>query len=130
MKFFKEFKQFAMRGNVIDMAVGVVIGAAFSAIVNSLVANIITPLIGMLTGGIDITTLSVTVGTAVLEYGVFLNAILQFIIIAFCLFLVVKAMNKMKKPAPAPAPKRLCPYCKQEVHDEATKCPHCTSDLG
>lgn len=130
MKFFKEFKQFAMRGNVIDMAVGVVIGAAFSAIVNSLVANIITPLIGMLTGGIDITSLSVTVGTAVLEYGVFLNAILQFIIIAFCLFLVVKAMNKMKKPAPAPAPKRLCPYCKQEVHDEATKCPHCTSDLG
>ena len=129
MKLFKEFKQFAMRGNVIDMAVGVVIGAAFSAIVNSLVANIITPLIGMLTGGIDITSLSVTVGTAVLEYGVFLNAILQFIIIAFCLFLVVKAMNKFKKPAPAPAPKRLCPFCKQEVHDEATKCPHCTSNL-
>ena len=129
MKFFKEFKAFAMRGNVIDMAVGVVIGAAFSAIVNALVTNIITPLIGILTGGIDISALSVMVGSAKLEYGIFLNAILQFIIIAFCLFLVVKAINKMKKPAPAPAPKRLCPYCKQVVADDATRCPHCTSNL-
>ena len=129
MKFFKEFKAFAMRGNVIDMAVGVVIGAAFSAIVNALVTNIITPLIGILTGGVDISALSVTVGSAKLEYGIFLNAILQFIIIAFCLFLVVKAINKMKKPAPAPAPKRLCPYCKQVVADDATRCPHCTSNL-
>ena len=129
MKFLKEFKAFAMRGNVIDMAVGVVIGGAFSSIVNALVTNIITPLIGILTGGIDISALSVMVGSAKLEYGIFLNAILQFIIIAFALFLVVKAINKLRKPAPAPAPKRLCPYCKQVVADDATRCPHCTSNL-
>ena len=132
MKFFKEFKEFAMRGNVIDLAVGVVIGGAFTAIVNALVTNVITPIIGMLTGGVDLTTLSVTVGTAVLEYGVFLNAILQFIIIALFLFLFVKLINKMKKkpaPAPEPAPKRVCPFCKMEIADDATRCPHCTSVL-
>ncbi len=132
MKFFKEFKEFAMRGNVIDLAVGVVIGGAFTAIVNALVTNVITPLIGMLTGGVDLTSLTATVGSAVLEYGVFLNAILQFIIIAFFLFLFVKMINKMKKkpePAPAPAPKRVCPFCKMEIADDATRCPHCTSVL-
>lgn len=132
MKFFKEFKEFAVRGNVIDLAVGVVIGGAFTAIVNALVTNVITPLIGMLTGGVDLTSLSVTVGTAVLEYGVFLNAILQFIIIAFFLFLFVKMINKMKKkpaPAPEPVPARVCPFCKMEIADDATRCPHCTSVL-
>ena len=131
MKLLKEFKEFAMRGNVIDLAVGVVIGGAFTAIVNALVTNVITPLIGMLTGGVDLTALSVTVGTAVLEYGVFLNAILQFIIIAFFLFLFVKGINSLKKkqPAPAPAPKRVCPFCKSEIADDATRCPHCTSVL-
>ena len=132
MKLFKEFKEFAVRGNVIDLAVGVVIGGAFTAIVNALVTNVITPLIGMLTGGVDLTTLSVTVGTAVLEYGVFLNAILQFIIIAFFLFLFVKMINKMKKkpaPEPDPVPARVCPFCKMEIADDATRCPHCTSVL-
>lgn len=132
MKLLKEFKDFAVRGNVIDLAVGVVIGGAFTAIVNALVTNVITPLIGMLTGGVDLTALSVTVGTAVLEYGVFLNAILQFIIIAFFLFLFVKGINSLRKkqePAPAPAPKRVCPFCKVEIADDATRCPHCTSVL-
>jgi len=132
MKFFKEFKEFAMRGNVIDLAVGVVIGGAFTAIVNALVTNVITPIIGMLTGGVDLTSLKATVGTAVLEYGVFLNAILQFIIIAFFLFLFVKMMNKLKKkpaPEPEPVPARVCPFCKMEIADDATRCPHCTSVL-
>lgn len=132
MKLLKEFKDFAMRGNVIDLAVGVVIGGAFTAIVNALVTNVITPLIGMLTGGVDLTSLSVTVGSAVLEYGVFLNAILQFIIIALCLFLFVKMINSMKKkpaPAPEPVPARVCPFCKSEIADDATRCPHCTSVL-
>lgn len=129
MKFLKEFKDFAMRGNVVDLAVGVVIGSAFSAIVNALVTNVITPLLGIITGGIDISGLSVTVGDAVLEYGVFLNSILQFIIIAFFLFLLVKIMNRFKKPAPAPAPQRVCPFCKQPVATDATRCPHCTSVL-
>lgn len=129
-KFLKEFKDFAMRGNVLDLAVGVVIGSAFSAIVNALVTNIITPIIGMLTGGVDISGLALTVGSAKLEYGVFLNAVLQFIIIAFFLFLLVKLMNKFKKPAPPAPPQRVCPYCKQPVAEDATRCPHCTSELA
>lgn len=111
MGLIKEFREFAMRGNVVDLAVGVVIGGAFGAIVNSLVGDIIMPIIGVLTGGIDFTGASVTVGEAVIAYGKFIQAIFSFIIIAFALFMVIKAMNTMKKkeeaaPAAPPAPSK------------------------
>ncbi|MDD7272920.1 MAG: large-conductance mechanosensitive channel protein MscL [Prevotella sp.] len=107
MGIFKEFKDFAMRGNVMDMAVGVIIGGAFGKIVSSLVDDIIMPAIGMVTGGIDFKELSITVGTAVIKYGSFVQNIVDFIIIAFCIFMMIKAMNavsKKKEEAPAPAP--------------------------
>jgi large conductance mechanosensitive channel len=103
----KEFRDFALRGNVIDLAVAVVIGAAFTGIVNSLVNDIIMPLIGALLGGVDFTTLSVTVGNAVIAYGNFIQAIVNFVIIAFVLFLIVRSINRFKKPqeaAPAAPP--------------------------
>ncbi|MCF0260045.1 MAG: large conductance mechanosensitive channel protein MscL [Erysipelotrichaceae bacterium] len=97
--FFEEFKTFISRGNVLDMAVGVIVGGAFTAIVTSLTEDILTPLIGMLTGGIDVSGLSVTVGSAVLTYGKFLNAIINFLIVAFSVFCLVKAVNKLKDAA-------------------------------
>ena len=97
--FFEEFKTFISRGNVLDMAVGVSVGGAFTAIVTSLTEDILTPLIGMLTGGIDVSGLSVTVGSAVLTYGKFLNAIINFLIVAFSVFCLVKAVNKLKDAA-------------------------------
>ena len=137
-KFFKEFKEFAVKGNVIDLAIGVIIGGAFTAIVNSLVNDLLMPAIGMLTGGVDISSLSVTVGSsanpATLNYGIFLNAIVSFIIIAICLFLLVKGINKLRslkkeEPAPEPAPTYICEYCRSEVDAAATKCPHCGSEI-
>lgn len=137
MGFLKEFKEFAVKGNVIDMSVGVVIGTAFSAIVTSLVNDIFMPVLGIITGGMDLSGLALTVGegegAAVLAYGAFLNAIINFLLIALCLFLFVKAINRLRRKkevvAPAPAPKRLCPYCRQEIADDATRCPHCTSAI-
>ena len=103
MGMLKEFKEFAMKGNVIDLAIGIVIGAAFGAIVGAVVDNILMPVVGMITGGINFDTLSVKVGDAELKYGVAISALVKFIAIAFFLFLIVKAVNKMKKEAP-PAP--------------------------
>ncbi|MEG0769845.1 MAG: large-conductance mechanosensitive channel protein MscL [Ruthenibacterium sp.] len=105
-KFFAEFKAFAMKGNVVDMAVGVVIGSAFTAIVSSLVGDIFTPLIGIITGGIHFAGLSIKVGDATLAYGNFIQAIIQFVLIAFCVFMLVKAVNRLtaKKQEPAPEP--------------------------
>ena len=105
----KEFKEFISRGNVMDMAVGIIIGGAFTAIVSSLVADIITPIIGMLMGGVDFSSLAVTVGSAQLTYGNFIQAIINFLLVAWVLFMIVKAMNKMKrkeeeKPAEPEAP--------------------------
>ena len=105
----KEFKEFISRGNVMDMAVGIIIGGAFTAIVSSLVADIITPIIGMLMGGVDFSSLAVTVGSANLTYGNFIQAIINFLLVAWVLFMIVKAMNKMKrkeeeKPAEPEAP--------------------------
>ena len=101
----KEFREFIMRGSVVDLAVAVVIGAAFTAIINSLVNDIIMPLIGVLLGGVDFTTLTITVGNAVIAYGKFLQAVVNFVIIAWVIFLIVKAINRFKKPpAPAAAP--------------------------
>jgi len=129
-KFFNEFKEFISRGNVIDLAVGVIIGAAFTAIVNSLVNDIISPLIGLLTGGIDFSSASLTVGDAVFKYGSFINAVISFILIAIVVFLFVKVINSMRGKLEKPkeeAPKYLCPYCKMEIDKEATRCPYCTS---
>lgn len=135
MGFLKEFKEFAMRGNVMDMAIGVVIGGAFTSIVNSLVGDIITPLIGIITGGTDFSDLKIVLTEeSSFGYGAFITAIINFIIIAFCMFLVVKAMNKLrdlrkKEPEAEAPPARTCPYCKQEIPDDATRCHHCTSKL-
>lgn len=110
-----EFKKFALKGNVIDLAVGVVIGAAFGKIVTSLVADIITPLVGLLIGGIDITKKSYTFGTAVIKYGVFLQNILDFFIIAFSIFLVVKALSRFKKKEPVAQAPVSKPDSKEEL---------------
>ncbi len=108
-KFIEEFKAFAMRGNVLDLAVGVIIGGAFTAIVNSLVADVFTPIIGMVTGGIDFAGMSFGIGGAQIMIGNFLNAVISFILVAFCVFLIVKGINSLKKkeeeaPAPEPTP--------------------------
>ena len=108
-RFFEEFKAFALKGNVMDMAIGVIIGGAFTSIVNSLVNDIFTPVIGVLTGGWDFSNMMITVGSANVMVGNFINAVISFLIVAFCLFSLVKAMNKLIKkkeaePAPAPAP--------------------------
>lgn len=134
-KLIKEFKEFAFRGNVIDMAVGVVIGSAFTGIVTSVVNDLFTPLIAKLTGSVDFTALSIPLGSAAdaptINIGMFIQAVVNFLLIAVCVFAFVKFVNKMRKPkeeAPVKAP-RLCPYCKTAIADDATRCPHCTSQL-
>lgn len=134
-KFLNEFKEFALRGNVMDLAVGVIIGAAFQAIISSLVQDVISPLIGLF-ANTDLTYLSATVGGVEIRYGAFLTALINFVIMAVIIFLLVKAMNKLaslgKKNVPqeptAPTTK-ICPYCKSEIAIDATRCPHCTSTL-
>lgn len=145
MKMIDEFKQFIMRGNVMDMAVGVIIGSAFTGIVNSLVNDIIMPVITLLTGKIDFSNLLIALdgntyktlaeaqaaGAAVLAYGNFIQLVVQFLLTAFVLFMVIKGINKLHKPAPAPEPTtKKCPYCMSEIHKDATKCPHCASELN
>ena len=130
--FFAEFKKFILRGNVIDMAVGVIIGAAFQAIVTSLVDDIISPLIGLV-ANTDLSAMVATVGDVEIRWGAFITAIINFIIMAFVIFLIVKAINKAaelgkKKEEETPTTKK-CPYCKSEIPIEATRCPHCTSEL-
>lgn len=133
-KILKEFKEFISRGNVIDMAVGIIIGGAFTAIVNSLVNDMLTPLLGLLTGGMDFSTLSFGVGGAQFCYGSFIAAILNFLLVALALFLLIKALNKLRakkqaeEKSAAPTTK-ICPYCKSEIAIDATRCPHCTSEL-
>ena len=131
--FMKEFKEFISRGNVMDMAVGIIIGGAFTAIVTSLVEDIITPIIGMI-GGFDFSSFVVTVNNSNIAIGKFINAVINFLLIAFVLFSVIKALNKaasiVKKPEEEAAPTtKMCPYCKSEIAIEATRCPHCTSQL-
>ena len=138
--FFNEFKKFISRGNVMDMAVGVIIGGAFTSIVNSLVNDIFMPLLSLITGGFDISGMSVSFGSgehaATLAYGAFLSAIINFLLIALVIFCIIKAINTaqdrlVKKPeeAPkAPATKK-CPHCMSEIDIKATRCPHCTSEL-
>ena len=133
--FIKEFKEFISKGNVMDMAVGVIIGGAFTAIVTSLVDDIIMPLISILTGGFDFSNLSIALGTgegaATFNYGAFITAVINFLLIALVIFSVIKAMNKFnkKKEAEPDPTTKVCPYCQSEISIKATKCPHCTSDL-
>ncbi len=136
MKLWKEFREFAFKGNVIDLAVGVMIGGAFSNIVTSVVNDLFMPLISLLTGKMDFSKLGVPLGegpdAAVFAYGAFIQAVINFLLVALCIFLFVKLVSKLRKPAdeaPAPAP-RLCPFCFGELHKDATRCPHCTSELG
>ena len=141
-KFIKEFKEFALKGNMFDMAVGMIIGAAFTALVNNLVTNIFNPIIGLITGGIDLeNALKLEIGSKEIDgvmtpltinFGAFISAIINFVIMAFVVFMIVKAMNKarsLKKEEEAAPTTKKCPFCKSEIPIEATRCPHCTSEL-
>ena len=128
----KEFKAFIMRGNVMDLAIAVIIGGAFGKIITSLVSDIIMPLIGLIIGGIDFTGLSFTVGNAVVTYGNFINNIVNFIIIALVIFMMIKGFDSLKKkPAPVVAEPvtKECPHCFTTIPIKATRCPNCTSEL-
>lgn len=126
----KEFKDFAMRGNVMDLAIAVIIGGAFGKIIASLVTDILMPLIGLLLGGLDFSGLAITVNDASINYGLFIQAIVDFLIVAFVIFLLVRSMNRMKKPEPVAAPTtRECPHCFTTISIKATRCPNCTSQL-
>ena len=126
----KEFKEFVMRGNVLDLAVGVIIGAAFGKIVGSLVNDILMPLIGLFIGGIDFSGLEFTFRNATVAYGVFINNIIDFLIIAFVIFLIVKAANSTRKaPPPADPATKECPFCISTISIKASRCPNCTSEL-
>jgi large conductance mechanosensitive channel len=140
----KEFKQFVARGNVVDLAVGVIIGAAFGKIVTSFVSDILMPPIGLLLGNVDFTNLFITLsggtfvtleealaaGAATLNYGLFISTIIDFLIIAFVIFLLVKQVNRLKKAEPVAEPTtKACPYCLSDIPIKASRCPHCTSEL-
>jgi large conductance mechanosensitive channel len=142
---FKEFKEFAMRGNVMDMAVGIIIGAAFGKIVTSLVNDVLMPPLGLILGRIDFSNLFVSLtgkayvslaeaqaaGAPIISYGKFINTILDFIIVALAIFLLIKQINRLQQPATVPtAPvDKSCPYCLSIIPIKATRCPHCTSQL-
>lgn len=143
-KFLAEFKKFALKGNMIDLAVGVIIGGAFNGLVTSLVNDIIMPVLSLFTGKMDFENWFVALdgetyatieaakeaGAATLNYGNFISGIINFIIMAFVVFMLVKAINKLKKDEPVAAPTtKKCPFCKTDIPLEATKCPHCTSAL-
>lgn len=150
-KILKEFKEFAVRGNVIDMAVGIIIGAAFTGVVQSLVKDVLMPALSPLLGNVDFSQaflvikegttappyetlqLAQEAGAIIIKYGTFINAVISFTIIAFAVFLLVKNINKLKRPEEAPEPSvpkiKRCPYCFSEIAIEASRCPNCTSEL-
>ena len=145
MGFIGEFKEFAVKGNVIDMAVGIIIGAAFGSIVNSLVKDVIMPPIGMIMGGINFADMFVALdgntyatlaeaqaaAAPTINYGLFINSVISFIIVALAIFVLIKQINAMKKqPAPPEPNSKECPYCKESIPKAAVKCSHCTSDLN
>ncbi len=148
---FKEFKEFAMRGNVVDMAVGIIIGAAFGSIVKSLVADVIMPPIGLLLGNVDFSNLFLVLksgdpvgpylslaaaqqaGAVTLNYGVFINTVISFIIVAFAVFMIIRAINRMQREEPAPAAEpttKECPFCLSTIPIKAKRCPFCTSEIS
>ncbi|KAF5408005.1 MAG: Large-conductance mechanosensitive channel [Candidatus Udaeobacter sp.] len=145
----KEFKEFAVKGNAVDLAVGVIIGASFGGIVNSLVKDILMPPVGLLTGGLDFSNKflilkaapgsgsfntpaeAAKAGAVTWNYGNFITLIINFVIVAFCIFLVVKAMNRLKRPSPTAAPvSKECPACAMTIPIKAGRCPHCTTELS
>lgn len=148
----KEFKEFAVKGSVVDMAVGIIIGAAFTTIVQSLVKDVLMPPIGLLLGGVDFSNFFAVLkegttpapyetlaaaseaGAVTLNYGIFLNTVLSFLIVAFSVFLLIRYINKLKRPEEAPEPAaptvKKCTYCFSDIPIEATRCPHCTSELS
>lgn len=141
----KEFKEFAMRGNVMDLAIGVIIGGAFGKITTSLVNDVIMPPIGLLLGKVDFSNLYINLsgekyaslalareaGAVTINYGLFINTVIDFLIIAFVVFLMVRQINKMQKQEPQPVPTiKDCPFCLSEVPLKATRCPHCTSQIN
>ena len=133
--FIKEFKEFINRGNVVDMAVGVIIGAAFKDIVTSLVEDIISPILGIF-GGKNFDTYQLVIGEATIKYGEFITSIINFLIMAFVIFMLVRTLNsigkkfeKKQEEAPAAPTTKTCPYCLSEIKIEATRCPHCTSEV-
>ena len=140
-KLLKEFKEFALKGNMVDLAVGMIIGAAFTAVVNSLVTNLFNPIIALVTGGVDLNELwKIPVGAvledgtqATINIGAFISSLINFVIMAFVIFMIVKGLNKArslkkKEEEAAPTTKK-CPFCLSEIPIEATRCPHCTSEL-
>ncbi len=134
MGIIKEFKEFIAQGNVMDLAVGVIIGGAFKTIVDSLTNDIISPILGFV-GGVDFSDLSVTIAGVELKYGSFITAVINFLIMAVIIFLMVKAVNKVmslgkkKEEVVEEVTTKVCPYCKSEIDKDATKCPHCTSEV-
>ena len=143
----KEFKEFALKGNMIDLAVGVIIGGGFNTLVSSLVNDIVMPFISLFTGRLDFSNMFIALdgnsyatleaakeATSTIAYGSFITGLINFLLTAFVVFLLVKQLNKLHKkeaPAPAPAPTtKVCPYCKSEIHIDAVKCPHCASELA
>ena len=145
----REFKEFAVKGNAIDLAVGVIIGAAFGAIVTSLVKDILMPPLGLITGGLDFSNLFVVLkdapngatfatpaeaakaGAITWNYGNFITLLINFLIVALCVFLLVRAINRMKRPAPQTAPvSKDCPFCAMTIPIKAARCPHCTSEMA
>ena len=147
----KEFKEFAMRGNVVDMAVGIIIGGAFGTIVKSLVSDVMMPPLGLLMGGVDFSDLFITLkegatagpyvtlaaaqaaGAVTISYGLFINAVISFMIVAFAVFLLIKGINKLqreKEAPPAEPTTKDCPFCASAIPLKAKRCPHCTSDLS
>ncbi len=144
MKIIDEFKEFAVKGNVVDMAIGIVIGAAFGTVVKSLVNDVVTPPFGRLLGGMDFSNMFINLspgsynslaaakaaGAATINYGLFLNSIISFLIVAWALFMVVKLMNKMKRQQPAAVPNtKTCPQCQSTINIKAVRCPYCTSQI-
>lgn len=146
----KEFKEFAMRGNVVDMAVGIIIGAAFGAIVTSLVSDVLMPPIGLLLGNVDFSNMFIVLkdggvpgpyaslaaakgaGAVSLNYGLFINSVISFLIVAFAVFMMIRSINRLKRPQPAPATAPVtkeCGHCMMTIPIKATRCPHCTSQL-
>ncbi len=132
-KLVSEFKTFIARGNVIDMAVGIIIGGAFTGIVNSLVDDMVMPVLSLITGGVDFTKMNVVFGSgenaATLNYGNFIAAVINFLLIALVVFCMVKAINKVHKKKDEPVNTKDCPYCFEKISIKATKCPHCASEL-
>ena len=140
----KEFKEFAMKGNVLDMAIGIIIGAAFGKIITSLVADVIMPPIGLILGKVDFSSLFFSLsgthyeslvaakaaGAPTINYGLFLNNVIDFLIVAFVIFMVIRQVNRWKKPVPVAAPvTKECPYCFTAIPIKAVRCPNCTSEL-